>query len=233
MARTRKSKTKINTPKSPLRSIESNNSIGDCELQAKNVEVTINPLRSIKTNNSVEVHELQTTNVEVTTNKRKNISNRTNAKKKKENEESHSINNNEIIQNMNDLHFLKSKNIMQQKEQTSNASSFLLRNNLSFKKVIQQKEQITYTLSSSTRSNLFYNKQLLESNISPSLSDRSNSSKSIYSERLLSSNIALSSLINYSFKDDQHQSISNETNISSPSLIRPFKNDLEVCLYLV
>ncbi|CAG8855755.1 45177_t:CDS:2, partial [Gigaspora margarita] len=67
-------------------------------------------------------------------------------------------------------------------------------------------------------------------------SSSSDSPESIYSEQSPSSNITSPPLINNSFEDtnnQQHPSISNDTDISSTSLIGPFKNDLEICLYLV
>ncbi|RIB11798.1 hypothetical protein C2G38_2202485 [Gigaspora rosea] len=108
---------------------------------------------------------------------------------------------------------LPSKNIVQQREQTAKASS----------------------LFSLIRSSLSYNKRPFASKASPSFSDRSNSPKSIYSERSPLPNIASSPLINHSFNDPNNQRLltSNKIDNSSTSLISPFKNDLELCLYLV
>ncbi|CAG8838002.1 6582_t:CDS:2, partial [Gigaspora margarita] len=230
----------------PLRSIETNNSVEGHELQATNVEVTVNkrkkgpnrtnvkrrreyeepdlinsdepPLRSTETNNSVEDLELQAMNVEVTTNKEKRSSNRTNTKRRIGIEPSLIISDDEIIR--------------------SSSPSSLTRDNLPSKNSAQQREQASNASSSSSliKNTSSYKQQSFVSKASPSFSVRSDSPESIYSERSPSPNIASPPLINNSFEDTNNQqrpSISNDTDISSTSLIGPFKNDLEICLYLV
>ncbi|CAG8776501.1 7979_t:CDS:2, partial [Cetraspora pellucida] len=83
-------------------------------------------------------------------------------------------------------------------------------------------------------SSLSYNKWPIASKAS-SFSDRSDSPESIYSERLPLPNIVSFLLINYSFEDtnSQHPLTSNKIDNSSTFFISPFKNDLELCLYLV
>ncbi|CAG8707746.1 10864_t:CDS:2, partial [Dentiscutata heterogama] len=101
----------------------------------------------------------------------------------------------------------------------------------------QQREQASNASSSSSliKNTSSYKQQLFASKASPSFSVRSDTPKSIYDKRSPSPNIASSPLINNSFEDTNNQclSILNDTNISSSSLIGPFKNDLEICLYRV
>ncbi|CAG8776539.1 13517_t:CDS:2, partial [Dentiscutata heterogama] len=132
-----------------LKSIETNNSVEDHELQVTNVEVTVNkrkrgsnhtnikkrrnyeepslinsdesPLRSIETNNLVEDHKLQVMNVDVTSNKGKKSSNRTKAKERIEIEPSLIDSDDEIIR--------------------SSSPSSLIKDNLPSKNSTQQREQ--------------------------------------------------------------------------------------------
>ncbi|CAG8496008.1 5226_t:CDS:2, partial [Dentiscutata heterogama] len=135
------------------------------------------------------------------------------------NEDANLINSDNGIQKDN-LHFHTSKNIIRQNEQTLN-------------------------ISSSVRNNLpksFYDQQSLASN-DISSSDRSPSPESAHDQRspfLLnrnrskSTNIASPSLIRKSsFEEDYDQQPLASTAINTSSLIGLFKNDLEVCMYLV
>ncbi|CAG8727536.1 5640_t:CDS:2, partial [Cetraspora pellucida] len=112
------------------------------------------------------------------------------------------------------------------------------------KNTIRQNEQ-TLNISSSVRNNLpksFYNQQSLASN-DISSSDRSLSPESAHDRRLpfllnrnysKSTNITSPSLIRKSsFEEDYDQQPSASTVINTSSLIGLFKNDFEVCMYLV
>ncbi|RIB03414.1 hypothetical protein C2G38_2287978 [Gigaspora rosea] len=236
MARTRNVMKKKDAP---LRSAEANDSVEDHERQATNVEDAVNkrkkvsnrtnvkkrreykepidesPLRSVETNNLAEDHELQ---VEVTANKGNKSSNRTNTKKRLEIEQTLINSDDEIIQ-------------------PSRTPFALIREDLPSKNIVQQREQTAKASSSSSliRSSLSYNKRPFASKATPSFLDRSDSPESIYSKRSPLSNIASSPLINHSFDNTNNQRplTSNKINNSSTSLIDPFKNDLELCLYLV
>ncbi|CAG8830335.1 12282_t:CDS:2, partial [Cetraspora pellucida] len=163
----------------------------------------------------------QVTNVEITENKRKKISNRTNVKKKKENEEPClTDSDNDITQAVGGSHsrFRIFKNIQPQSEQASNALSLSIR---------------------SPSPKNFYDQCFLTFKISQSPLAERHSSESVYSQLSPTPNVTSSSLTrNYLFGNTVNQwllasTTSNTINVSSFSLIGPFKSDLEVCLYLV
>ncbi|CAG8823531.1 42000_t:CDS:2, partial [Gigaspora margarita] len=182
---------------------------------------------------------LQATNVEAIVNKRKKGSNRTNIKKRRNYEEPSLINSdesplrsNETNNSVEDLE-LQAMNVdvtSNKGKKSSNRTNAKGRIEIE-PRLIDSDDEI---IRSSSPSSLIKD-NLPSKNTSPSFMVRSDSPESIYSERSLLPNNASSSLINNSFEDTNNQrpSISNDTDISSTSFIGPFKNDLEICLYLV
>ncbi|RIB29663.1 hypothetical protein C2G38_2154752 [Gigaspora rosea] len=176
-------------------------------------------------NNSVEDHERQATNVGVAVNKRKKVSNRTNVKKRREYKEPIDESPLRSVETNNSAedHELQVKVTANKGNKSSNRTNMKKRleieptlinsddDDLPSKNIVQQREQTAKaSLSSSLiRSSLSYNKWPFASKATPSFSYRS---EVILLKRPL---------------------ISNKIDNSSTSLIGPFKNDLELCLYLV
>ncbi|CAG8563259.1 4437_t:CDS:2, partial [Cetraspora pellucida] len=182
------------------------------------------PLRNIERNNLFE-DESQVTNVEITENKRKRISSRTNVKKKNENEEpSLTDSDNDMTRSVGDSRSRSriSKNIQPQSEQASNASS----------------NESSPSIRSCSPEN-FYDQCSLTSKITQSPLAGRHLPESIYGQRSPTPNVTPPPLTrNNSFENTDNQwsqasTKSNTINVSSSSLIGPFKSDLEVCLYLV
>ncbi|CAG8454181.1 13003_t:CDS:2 [Racocetra fulgida] len=192
--------------------------------------------KSNETNNSVE-DERQATNVEVTVNKRKKVLNRTNVKKRRGYEEPNdepSLRSAEDYEAQATNMEVTANNDKGKK--SSNRTNTTKRIEIEPNWINSDNEQTSKASSSSSLigSSLSYNKRPIASKAS-SFSDRSDSPESIYSERSPLPNIASFPLINHSFEDtnSQHPLTSNKIDNSSTSFIGPFKNDLELCLYLV
>ncbi|CAG8644297.1 4978_t:CDS:2, partial [Cetraspora pellucida] len=146
------------------------------------------PLRNIEKNNNLFEDNSQVMNVEITENKRKKISNRTNVKKKKENEElCLTDSDNDITQAVGGSHSHSriSKNIQPQSEQASNASSPSIRSPLPEN---------------------FYDQHSLTSKISQSPLAERHLPESVYSQLSPTPNVTPSSLTrNYSFRNTVNQ----------------------------
>ncbi|RIB24268.1 hypothetical protein C2G38_2169018 [Gigaspora rosea] len=139
---------------------------------------------------------------------------RTSVKKKRVNKESHLANNDNVNQ---PSHSYTSNNINSQRVHVSDNSS-------------------DEASSSSIRNKSLSDQRLLTSRTSPPLLLRSHSPESLYDQQSLIPNIALFSQIKeHSFHNTDYQQLptSKVTNVSSLSLIGPFKSNLKICLYLV
>ncbi|CAG8614987.1 7250_t:CDS:2, partial [Cetraspora pellucida] len=181
--------------------------------------------------------ERQATNVEVTVNKRKKVSNRTNVKKRRGYEEP----NDEPSLRSAEDHEAQATNMEviannDKGKKSSNRTNMTKRIEIKLNWINSDNEiiQPSSTPSALIRDDL-PSKNIPIASKASSFSDRSDSPESIYSERSPLSNIASFPLINHSFEDtnSQHPLTSNKIDNSSTSFIGPFKNDLELCLYLV
>ncbi|CAG8474672.1 hypothetical protein C2G38_2036500 [Gigaspora rosea] len=164
---------------------------------------------------------------------------RTSVKKKRVNEESRLANNDDSIVLLLLQYFMVFKHT-----NLNNLDVYVVdqpSHSYTFNNINSQREHVSdnssdEASSSSIRNKLPSDQQLLISRTSPPLLLRSHSPESLYDQQLLIPNIASSSQIKeHSFHNTDYQRlpISKVTNVSSSSLIGPFKSDLEICLYLV
>ncbi|CAG8736227.1 16696_t:CDS:2, partial [Gigaspora rosea] len=229
--------------KSPLKPIEANNLIEDLESQDTYTEIISVNEESRLANNDDGIILLLLQYFMVF--KHTNLNNldiadqRTSVKKKRVNEESRLANNDDNIADQRTS--VKKKRVNKESHLANNdnvnqPSHSYTSNNINSQRVHVSDNSSDEASSSSIRNKSLSDQRLLTSRTSPPLLLRSHSPESLYDQQSLIPNIALFSQIKeHSFHNTDYQQLptSKVTNVSSLSLIGPFKSNLKICLYLV